>query len=118
MKLKKWIKRILLAVLGVILAAGIVLAIMIFPTITVFLVTGVGDFFTANACAYTFYAENAPYNVYTLGYYLFIKVIGANASLADYPYAAAAGLCLTLVAAPITLLVKYLLEKYGPDPEY
>ena len=91
---------------------------MIFPTITVFLVTGVGDFFTANAGAYTFYAENAPYNVYTLGYYLFIKVIGANASLADYPYAAAAGLCLTLVAAPITLLVKYLLEKYGPDPEY
>jgi len=31
---------------------------------------------------------------------------------------AAAGICFTLVAAPITLLVKYLLEKFGPDPEY
>ena len=91
---------------------------MIFPTITVFLVTGVADFFTNNAYAYSFYAESAPYNVYTIGYYLFVKVIGSKASLADYPYAAAAGICFTLVAAPITLLVKYLLEKFGPDPEY
>lgn len=91
---------------------------MIFPTITVFLVTGVADFFTNSIYTYSFYAESAPYNVYTIGYYLFVKVIGSKASLADYPYAAAAGICFTLVAAPITLLVKYLLEKFGPDPEY
>ena len=91
---------------------------MIFPTITVFLVTGVAGLFTNNAGAYAFYAENAAYNVYTFGYYLFIQVIGSKASLAEYPYASAAGLCFTLVAAPVTLLVKYLLEKFGPNPEY
>lgn len=91
---------------------------MIWPTITVFLVTGVAGLFTGSVSAYAFYAENASYNVYTLGYYLFVKVIGSNASLADYPYASAAGICFTLIAAPITVFVKYLLEKYGPNPEY
>ena len=35
--------------------------------------------------------------------------------MADYPYAAAMGIVFTLVATPITLGTKYLLEKFGPS---
>jgi hypothetical protein len=35
--------------------------------------------------------------------------------MADYPYAAAMGIVFTLIATPITLITKYLLEKYGPS---
>lgn len=91
---------------------------MIFPTITTFLVTGVAGIFINQASAYVFFRENADYNVYTLGYYLFVKVIGNKSSVVEYPYAAAAGITFTLVSAPLTLMVKYLLEKFGPSTEY
>ncbi len=91
---------------------------LIWPTITVFLVTGIAGIFTNQGGVYTFYGEHAPQYLYTYGYYLFVRVVGASAQLSDYPYASAAGLLFTLVAAPITLLAKYLLEKYGPTAEF
>ncbi len=91
---------------------------MIFPTITTFLVTGVAGIFVGQGAVFSFFREEAPAHLYTFGYYLFTKVIGSNSSLADYPYAAAAGLVFTLVAAPITFGVKWLLEKFGPNAEY
>lgn len=91
---------------------------LIFPTITVFLVTGIAGIFTNQGGAYTFYGNGAPQYVYTYGYYLFVKVVGESASLSDYPFASAAGLLFTIVVAPVTLLAKYLLEKFGPTAEF
>lgn len=91
---------------------------LIFPTLTVFLVTGIAGIFTNQAGLYTFYGGNAPQYLYTYGYYLFVKVVGDTAQLADYPFASAAGLLFTLFVAPITLLAKYLLEKFGPSAEF
>ena len=34
--------------------------------------------------------------------------------MSDYPYLAAMGLLMTLVAVPLTLLFRYVLEKVGP----
>lgn len=91
---------------------------LIFPTITVFIVTGVAGLFTNQAYVYNFYGDFAPEDIGTLGYFMFIKVIGKNSSPSSYPYASAFGVLFTLVAAPITLVVKYLLEKFGPEAEF
>ena len=91
---------------------------LIFPTITVFIVAGVAGLFTNQCFVYNFYGNFAPQDISTLGYYTFIKVVGENSSLANYPYASAFGVVFTIVAAPITLLVKHLLEKYGPGAEF
>ena len=91
---------------------------LIFPTITVFLVAGVAGLFTNQAGLYNFYGGGAREDLQTLGYVFFVKIVKAdNASYAQYPYAAASGLLFALVATPVTLLVKYLLEKYGPKEE-
>ncbi len=91
---------------------------LIFPTITVFIVAGVAGLFVNQCNIYNFYGGFAPQDISTLGYYMVVKVIGENATLANYPYASAFGVLFTLVAAPITLLVKYVLEKFGPGAEF
>lgn len=91
---------------------------MVFPTFTTFVVTGVAGLFTGSGAIFSFHREYANPEIYTLGYYFFIKVIGEYATPADYPYASAAGVIFTLVAAPVTLLVKWLLEHLGPNAEY
>lgn len=89
---------------------------LIFPTVTIFLVSGIAGYFTNQAGLFNFYGSSAREDMQTLGYVFFIKIIKAdNASYARYPYAAAAGLLFTLIAAPVTILVKNLLEKYGPS---
>ena len=50
----------------------------------------------------------------TFGYYLFSGIAEVK-TMQEYPYYAATGLLLTFVAVPLTLGVKYLLEKFGPE---
>ena len=93
----------------------------IFPTITTYLVVAVAGFFTNYGYFVSFFntqsgimSAGKPYD--TLGFYFFVVLLG-NGALADYPYASAAGILFTAVAAPLTLLVKNLLEKYGPSED-
>lgn len=89
----------------------------IYPTFTTFVVTGVAGIFIDQANVYNFYAEAADIHAYTIGYYLFTQIVGKAAGYTSYPYAAAAGLLFTAVAAPTTLLIKLLMEKFGPSEE-
>lgn len=89
----------------------------IYPTFTTMMILSVAGFFVNQASLYSFYGGSADQNLYTFGYYLFIKVVGGDGSISSYPYAAAYGLVFTLIAAPITLLVKYLMERFGPSPD-
>ncbi|MBE5752064.1 MAG: sugar ABC transporter permease [Clostridiales bacterium] len=91
---------------------------LIAPTVSTFLITGVAGLFTNEAHLYAFSGYWADESIQTLGYYLLIQVMSENSSLIDYPYAAAAGLSLAFVAAPLTLLVRYVLEKAIPTVEY
>ena len=91
---------------------------LIYPTLTTMLVVSVSGFFTSQLSAYNFYGGNAPPGISTLGYYFFVQVVGGASSSVDYPYASAMGLIFTGVAAPVTLLVKYLLEHFGPNTEF
>ena len=90
----------------------------IYPTITIFLVVGVAGLFTSQAGLFSIYGVTARTDLQTLGYVFFVRIFrNTEASIAQYPYAAAAGLLFTAVAAPITFLAKHLLEKYGPSEE-
>ena len=90
----------------------------IFPTISTFVITGVAGIFINQANLYNFFGGGAPASSYTIGYYLFVQVIGnTGGGMTSYPYAAAGGLILTLIAAPATLFVKFLLEKFGPSED-
>lgn len=91
---------------------------MIYQTIVIFLVTGVAGIFSSQLALFSFYGTNAPTELHTLGYYFFTRVVGVQSSISEYPYAAAGGLIFTLIAAPVTLLVRHLLEKFGPSAEF
>lgn len=87
----------------------------IFPTITIYLVAGVVGIFTNQASLFNFFGSAARTDVQTLGYIFFVKVLKSDAATySQYPYASAAGLLFTLVATPLTLLIKWALEKFGP----
>ncbi len=89
---------------------------LIYPTFTTFLITGVAGIFTDMNAVLMFYDKNAPAYVYNMGYY-FTRMVMVDANDFNYPVYAAGGLVLTVLAAPVTWLVKYLLEKYGPTTE-
>lgn len=91
---------------------------LIFPTITTYIVVGLAGFFTNQGMFFSFYGSapaSRPYD--TLGYVFFTKIAKSDATIADYPYAAAGGLLFTLIVAPITIITKSLLEKYGPSED-
>ncbi|MBO5048820.1 MAG: sugar ABC transporter permease [Oscillospiraceae bacterium] len=89
---------------------------MIFPTLMTFLVAGVATIFTNHFNLFSFFGENAPDGVQTYGYYLYVKTQGAK-SIAEYPILSAMGILMTVVVVPVTMLVKQLLEKYGPSED-
>lgn len=85
----------------------------IFPTLKTFLVAGVAGIFINQLNVFSFYGASAPENVRTFGYYFYTKTQSA-VSIAEYPLLSAMGLIMTSVAIPLTLLVRWALEKYGP----
>jgi ABC-type sugar transport system permease subunit len=86
---------------------------LIFPTIQTFLVTAVAGIFVNQINLVAFEAMNAPVKYNTIGYYLFKKA--ASPTRYEYPVWATMGAILTLIAAPLALLTRWALEKYGPS---
>ena len=88
----------------------------LYPTMTVFLITSVSNILLDQFDVFSFYSWYPGEKVITVGYLFFIKSTAADAE-SLYPAIAAFGVLLTLIAVPTTLLVKYLLEKFGPSEE-
>jgi ABC-type sugar transport system permease subunit len=67
---------------------------------------------------FAFYNNFAPSWSQTIGYYQFnlVAQYGADSPV-NYPEAAAFGLLFTCIVAPIVLLARYLLNKYGPKED-
>lgn len=92
---------------------------LMFPTLSVTLTTCVIGIFTASLPTYQFFngsGANTPVHLWTFGHYTFAKVM--DGTKADYPMVSAISMVVTLIAAPVTLIVRNLLEKYGPETEY
>lgn len=88
---------------------------MIWSTLATFLVVGLTGVFTNQINLYPFFSDKADTRVYTYGYYLYVKTV--TSTTIEYPYLAALGLIFTAIAAPLTLIVKKLLNKFGPSVE-
>lgn len=84
----------------------------IFGTLSTFLIIGVAGIFTNQLNLFSFYDAGAPDGVKTFGYYLYSNAQQA-VNEAEYPYLAALGLLLTAIAVPLTMLIKWALEKFG-----
>ena len=93
---------------------------LIFPTILTFIVVGMASFFTNAGSFHAFFgtsSKGSQPSYETLGYVFFVTIARDTATEADYSYAAAGGLMFTAVIAPLTVYLKYLLEKHGPRTE-
>ena len=90
---------------------------LIYPTLTTFIVTGVAGIFTAQGPLVLFYADAAPAEVYNVGYYMFKEIAYKSYSPIGFPLISAMGMLLTLIIAPLTRLVNYLMEKFSPLKE-
>ena len=88
----------------------------IWGTIVSLLIIFMAGIVTNQAFLFTFFGINAPTELQTLGYYIFRNVQeGATPSVeASYYQTSALGIMLTLCLAPITILVRNLLLKFGP----
>ncbi|MBQ8229401.1 MAG: sugar ABC transporter permease [Clostridia bacterium] len=91
---------------------------LVYPTISTFLVAGVGGFFINQAGMYDFFGSKAEQSIQTLGYFMYNKTAGDGAVLSDYPKMSAFGVIFTLIAVPVTLLARWGLEKLSPNVEY
>ena len=91
---------------------------LIFPTISTFLVSGVGVLFTNQANMYDFYGPYAESTIQTIGYFLYNRTVGDGRILAEYPLTSAYGVAFTLITVPTTMVVRWALEKVSPDVQY
>ena len=87
----------------------------IFPTITTFAITSVAAIFVNQLALYSLYPAGANASVQTIGYFLYIETLKAGDNQAQYPLLCAFGTLISLVAIPLTILTKHLLERFGPS---
>lgn len=86
---------------------------MIFPTTSVFLLTGVAGIFMNQINLYNIFSSNlGDQMVKTFGYQFFLET--SKASLADYPRLNAIGLLLSLVTIPVVLGLHRLFNRLDP----
>lgn len=84
---------------------------MIFPTMKTLLVVGSASVLLDQFNLFEFYGMTAATDIQTVGYYIFKETM---LSADNYPRIAAMGIIVTCVAVPITLTIRYLLNKVDP----
>lgn len=88
---------------------------LVFPTLTTFILTGIGAIFTNQAGLYSFGGKNVPGDIHTFGYYMYVELQKNAANKTAWTMLSALGLLFTLVATPLTFFARWLLNKYGPS---
>ena len=86
---------------------------IILPTISTFLVANIAMLFSNQANLYAFFGDSrrVDYGNFTIGYYLFDLVNKAGNGKTMYTYASALGIICTMIAFPLTLGVRKLLNR-------
>lgn len=86
---------------------------MIFPTVSVFLLTGITGIFMNQINLYNIFSSNlGDQMVKTFGYQFFLET--SKATLSDYPRLTAIGLLLSVVTIPVVLGLRRLFNKLDP----
>ena len=92
----------------------------IWSTLVTFVVVGVAGLFTNQLNLIGFFGTSANTESQSIGYWLaaeILKASGTQGGVARYPLLSAMGLLLTVIAVPLTFLVKFLMERFGPRTE-
>lgn len=92
----------------------------IYPTIIAYVVADMAGFFTNYGSYFNFFGSQPATNAgNTLGFHFFVMLMGANdtVSMGSLPYAATGGLFFTFIITPLTILIKWCMEKFGPSEE-
>ena len=79
------------------------------------IIMGIASIFTNTMNLYAFYGTGAPENSRLIGYYFQIRTL--EAEIFEYPYLSAWGIVVTLIVTPLTLGLRYLINRYGPSEE-
>lgn len=92
---------------------------LIFQTISTFIVLGIAGIFTNNMHLLSLKGSSAG-ELSTMGYYLYIQaqesdVITTKLGILNYPTLSALGLIVTLIIGPVTVIARWLMNKYGPS---
>lgn len=89
-----------------------------YPTVTTFLITGVAGICSNQQGLYNLFGGvcSDP-AVRNMGYFLFVEVVQkfSTGGVPQLPYYAAMSVCITIVVVPVTFLVRWALEKFGPS---
>ena len=88
---------------------------LIVPTITTFMVTGVAGILGDIGPLYTFFGLDASKQSSLLGYVIYQYTL--KFGKAQYGYVSALGTIATLIAFPLTLLTKWIMERFDPYEE-
>lgn len=89
---------------------------LIFPSITSYVIICIAQVGVNQLSGFSFFGPYAgESNCQSIGYMLFTKVL--NNAEENYPIAAAGGVFFTLIIAPLTLALKWILEKFGPSED-
>lgn len=87
----------------------------IYGTFGTLIIVAVAGVFTNQLNLYSFFGTGAQPQNSTIGYYLYTQTQAA--SVAGYPRLATMGIIFTLIVAPVTLLVRYIINKFDPMGE-
>ncbi|MBR1676867.1 MAG: sugar ABC transporter permease [Clostridia bacterium] len=90
---------------------------MAFPTISVFLITGLAGLFINQWNVFSFYGTTQYADLRSLGYWMYLMVYQNKQNPSGWSSPAALGLMLTAVAIPLTFTVRYLLNRFGPSED-
>lgn len=90
---------------------------LIYPTIVVQFVAGLSGVFVNQMNLYSFYGDTAHRSIRTIGYWMYNMVQRAKGDYYQYPYISAVGMLCTLITVPVTLGLRYTLNKLGPKTE-
>ncbi len=89
-------------------------------TLVTFIVVNIAGIFTNQMHLYTFFGTTRP-TFSTFGYYLYLETSSGSQSWTELSVRgssffdlSAVGILITVVLVPVTLVVKWALEKYGP----
>ncbi len=91
---------------------------VIYPLLVLGYSTGIMLILQGQPSTFPFFNTEGPSYVYTIGYYLFVKVMG-NSTVEEiaYPYSAAAGIMIGYLCLPVVLLIQKVLTKIGPKED-
>lgn len=87
----------------------------IYPTFSLFIVTGMLAVFNGQGGLFNFMSWEADMKYQTFGYYLYVQIFKAGIDVSKYPPLAALGLSLTSFALPIIFTFRWFVKKVGPS---